>query len=79
MILREARRRARPTSGPAPAQVAARPAAKSALEQAGTRRAPPVARAIVLKLRERVRDASNIPAAAMSIFDTSVNTIFPVY
>jgi hypothetical protein len=39
--------------------------------------APIVARSIVLELRQRVREANNITAAAKALFDTSVNSVFP--
>ena len=39
--------------------------------------APNVAEAIVIELRRRVQEASNISAAAKTLFDNSVRGIFP--
>jgi hypothetical protein len=39
--------------------------------------APTVARAIVTELRQRVQEASNISAAAKTLFDNSVRAVFP--
>jgi hypothetical protein len=39
--------------------------------------APNVARAIVTELRQRVQEASNITAAAKTLFDNSVRAVFP--
>jgi hypothetical protein len=47
------------------------------LESIRDRFAPSVAHAIVLELRQRVLETSNISDAAKALFDTSVRTVFP--